>query len=130
MDLILSKNYRAEAGITQYRIVRFGAADGGVLQAAASTDKLIGIAKGMGIASREAPFAAGDFIDVTRAGIEEVEYGGNVAAGDLLTADAQGRAITAAPGAGVNAWIVGQAEVAGVLGDIGKCLVAPGRIQG
>jgi hypothetical protein len=130
MDLILSKTYSAEAGITQYRIVKFGAADGGILQAAASTDKLIGIAKGMGMASREAAFVATDRVDVTRIGIEDVEYGGTVAAGDPLTSDASGRAITAAPGAGVNAFIVGFAEVAGVVGDIGRCLVAPGRIQG
>ncbi len=130
MDLILSKTYSAEAGITQYRIAKFGAADGGILQASASTDKLIGIAKGMGMASREAAFVATDRVDVTRSGIEEVEYGGTVAAGDLLTSDANGRAITAAPGAGVNAFVIGQAEVAGVVGDIGRCLVAPGRIQG
>ncbi|MCW5666485.1 MAG: DUF2190 family protein [Piscinibacter sp.] len=120
----MGRSYSAEAAIAAYRIVKFGAADGGVLIAAASTDKLVGIN------GRIAAAAAGDRIDIERSGIALVEYGGTVAAGDLLTSDASGRAIAAAPGAGVNAYVIGQAEVAGVVGDIGSCLVAPGRIQG
>lgn len=120
----LSKAYTAEAAIAAYRIVKFGAADGGVLQGAASADKLIGVT------DRIAAAVAGDRVDVYRGGIVEVEYGGAVAAGDPLTSDASGRAITAAPGAGVNAYVIGQAEVAGVLGDIGSVFLSQGRIQG
>ena len=77
------------------------------------------------------PFAAsGDRIDVVRSGMTPVIYGGTVAAGDLLTSDASGRAVTAAPGAGVNAYVIGQAEIAGVVGDIGSMTVFAGRIQG
>lgn len=124
MNPILRKNYGTESVIPPYRIVKFGAADLNVVAATGSTDKLVGTSGRLGSA------ASGDRMDVTRIGLDEVEYGGNVAAGDLLTSDAVGRAVTAAPGAGVNAWIIGQAEVAGVLGDIGKVMVNVCRIQG
>lgn len=124
MNPILRKNYGTEAIVPPYRIVKFGAVDLNVVPAAASTDKLIGISGRLGAS------VSGDRCDVTRAGLEEVEYGGNVAAGDYLTSDASGKAVTAAPGAGVNAYVIGQAEVAGVSGDIGKVFIAPGRIQG
>lgn len=120
----LVKNYSAEAAIAAYRIVKFGAADGGVLQAAAATDKLVGVT------DRLAAAVAGDRIDVVRSGIAEVEYGGTVAAGDLLTADASGRAIVASAAAGSNVRVIGVAEVAGVVGDIGSLLIDSGSFQG
>lgn len=120
----LVKNYTAEAAIAAYRIVKFGAADGGILQAAAATDKLVGIT------DRLAAAVSGDRIDVVRSGIAEVEYGGAVAAGDLLSADASGRAIVAAAAAGSNVRFIGVAEVAGVLGDIGSLMIEPGSFQG
>lgn len=120
----LQKNYTAEAAIPAYRIVKFGAADGGVLQAAAATDKLIGVT------DRLAAAAANDRIDVIRTGIAEVQYGGTVAAGDLLTADASGRAIVATAAAGSNVRVIGVAEVAGVVDDTGSMLIVPGAFQG
>lgn len=121
---ILNKNYTAEGAIGAYRIVKFGAADGGVVAAAAATDKLIGVNDRIAFA------ASGDRGDIVRVGIAEVEYGGTVAAGDLLTSDASGRAVVAAPATGANARIIGIAEVAGVVGDIGSMLIAPGVMQG
>ena len=123
-NAILRKNYVAAAAIGAYLITKFTANDGEVALATASTDKLTGVN------GRLAAAVAGDRVDIGRAGIEEVMYGGAVAAGDLLTADGSGRAVAAAPGAGVNAYVIGVAEVAGVLGDIGSVLIAPGRIQG
>lgn len=120
----LKKAYSAEAAIGAYRIVKFGAADGGVLVSAAAADKHVGVN------DRLPAVVAGDRIDVIRSGIAEVEYGGNVAAGDLLSSDANGRAIVAAAAAGANVRVVGVAEVAGVLGDIGSMLVQPGSFQG
>ena len=120
----LVKNYTAEAAIAAYRIVKFGAADGGVLIAAAATDKAIGVT------DRLAAAVAGDRIDVIRSGIAEVEYGAAVAAGDLLMSDASGRAIVAAAAAGANVRTIGVAEVAGVLGDIGSVDLVPGSFQG
>lgn len=120
----LIKNHTADGAVGAYRIVKHGAADGNVAQAAASTDKLIGVN------GRLAAAVAGDRVDIARGGIEEVEFGGAVVRGDPLTSDASGRAVAAAPGAGVNAYIIGFAEVSGVLSDIGSVMIAPGRIQG
>ncbi len=122
-NALLTKNYVAEAAIAAYRIVKWGAADGQVLQATAVADKLIGV-------QNEVAPAIGEGTDVQRAGIAEVEYGGNVTRGDPLTSDANGKAVAAAPAAGVNNFIIGFAEVSGVAGDIGLVLIAPGRIQG
>lgn len=119
----LIKTYVAEAAVAAYRIVKFGAADGAVVQAAAVGDALVGIT-GM---------VAGDLgkrVDVIHSDIAEVEYGGAVTRGDWLTSDANGKAVAAAPAAGVNNNVIGRATVSGVLGDIGSCLIAPGRIQG
>lgn len=121
-NLELVKNYTAEAAIAPHRIVKFGAADGGVLQSAAAADAHIGVSL-LGA-------AAGERLDVVRDGIAEVEYGAAVTRGDLLTADAQGRAVPAAPAAGVNARVIGIAEVSGVAGDIGAVAVEPGSHQG
>jgi hypothetical protein len=121
---LLNKNYTAEGAIPAYRLVKFGAADGGILVAAAATDKLIGVNDRIAFA------VVGDRGDIVRMGIAEVEYGGTVAAGDLLTSDASGRAIVAAAAAGSNVRIIGIAEVAGVLGDIGSMLIDPGSFQG
>jgi hypothetical protein len=122
-NALLTKNYTAEAAISPYRIVKWGAADSQVLQATGVADKLIGIQNEVGP-------ALGERADVQRAGIAEVEYGGNVVRGDPLTSDATGKALAAAPAAGTNNYIIGFAEVSGAAGDIGLCLIAPGRIQG
>jgi len=121
---LLNKSYTAEGVIPPYRIFKFGAADGGILVSAAATDKLVGVTGRLGLA------AIGDRGDGCRLGICEVEYGGAVAAGDALTSDASGRAIVAAPAAGSNVRIIGFAEVAGVLGDIGSLFISPCSLQG
>lgn len=120
----LYKNYTAEGVIPPYRLVKFGAADGGILVAAAASDKVIGVNDRIAFA------AIGDRGDIARTGIAEVEYGGTVAAGDLLMSDASGRAIVAAAAAGVNVRFIGVAEVAGVIGDIGSFMIEPGSFQG
>lgn len=123
-NALLSKNYTAEGAIPAYRIVKFGATEGGVLVAAAAADKLVGVNDRLAFA------VAGDRGDVVRVGIAEVEYGGTVAAGDPLTSDATGRAIVAAPAAGANVRVIGFAEVAGVVGDIGSLNISPCVMQG
>jgi len=120
----LIKNYTAEGAIPAYRLVKFGAAEGSVLLATAAADKLIGVN------DRFAAAVVGDRIDIVRTGIAEVEYGGTVAAGDLLTSDATGRAIVATAAAAANIRFIGVAEVAGVVGDIGSFMIKPGSFQG
>ena len=120
---ILIKSLTAEADIAAFRIVKPGANDGGAIQGAASTDALIGVANQLGAVS-------GGRVEVVVSGIFEVQYGGAVTRGDLLTSDVDGKAISAAPGAGVNARVIGVAMVSGVADDIGSLLISPGRIQG
>lgn len=117
------RNYKAEAAITKYRIVKIGADDDSVLQAAAVGDKMVGV-------STELDAAIAERVDVVHAGSAEVEFGGAVTRGDFLTSDATGKAISAAPAAGVNNRVVGFALVSGVAGDIGRIFVAPSQVQG
>lgn len=122
-NLILSKNYDAGGAISPYRIVKPGAADGAVLQAAAATDFLNGVCGDVGPAS-------GERVDIIKAGIALVEFGGTVTRGGPVTSDANGKAVAAAPSAGSNVRIIGFAEVSAVNGDISPVLIAPGLMQG
>jgi len=110
------KNYVAGAAINPYRIAKFSSSDGVVIQGAAATDALIGVF--------DIPAAAitGNRVDVVRNDFAQVEYGGTVTRGDLLTADSVGRAVTASSGNRV----VGTAEVSGVVGDIVYLFVTAG----
>lgn len=116
MNTTLVKNYRAAAALAAYRIVKFGAADGEVQHATAAADASIGITDR---SATDCP--AGARVDVVRSGLAEVEYGGAVTRGQLLTADAQGRAV-AAVGA---ARVIGVADASGVAGDVCLALIAP-----
>jgi len=120
----LITNHSAEGAVAPYRIVKVGSNNRAVVQATASGELFIGVSDSIGAA------ADGDPVDVLRSGIAEVEFGGNVSRGEPLTADAEGRAVAAAPAAGANAEIIGWAEVAGVSGDIGSVHIARTRIQG
>lgn len=116
-------NYRTGGAIAAYRIVRHGGADDTVVQASAATDAVFGV-------STSVASPANDRCDVVEGGIAEVEYGGAVTRGQFLVADAQGRAVAAAPAAGANVRVIGIAQESGVLGDIGSVKVAPGSLQG
>lgn len=118
------KNYTAGAAIAARRIVKHGGADGAVIQGAAATDALIGVCV------QPAGAALNERVDVAHEGIADVEYGGTVTRGGLLTSDATGRAVAAAPGAGVNNRIIGVAVVSGAISDIGQVLIALGSLQG
>jgi hypothetical protein len=121
---LLIKSWNAEGAIAAFRIVKYGAADGGVLQATAVTEALLGVSGELAAA------ASGDRIDIVEAGIADVEYGGTVTRGGLLTSDANGKAVAAAPAVGVNNAVIGRARVSGAAGDIGSVNLNPGQIQG
>lgn len=108
-----AKAFTAEAAIPKRRIVKFGAADTGVILAAAAADTSIGI-------TSEIAAAIGEVTDVFLLGIADVEYGGPVTRGAKLTSDAAGRAVAA----GAGAHVVGFAMVSGVIGDIGAVFIA------
>ncbi|HEV2675269.1 MAG TPA: capsid cement protein [Aliidongia sp.] len=130
-------NRTATGAIASRTIVKLNA-DGTVSQATGPTDKLFGITL---------PFndvADGDRVDVCVVGFEEVQLGGTVAAGDLITSDASGHGVvsvrhthTENTGAAYaqNATtavaaadrIIGMAEVAGVAGDWINILLAHGQ---
>lgn len=124
MNPTLFKTKTAGGAIAAYRIVSPGAADNQVVQASAATAALTGVTQQLGAD------AAGDPVDIAKGGIPEVTLGGIVAAGDPLTADADGKAIKAEPAAGSNVRIVGFAEVAGIAGDRIPFQFAPGVMQG
>lgn len=119
----LINSYIAEAAVSPCRIVKFGSADGQVLLGAAVSDKCFGVSDPLGA-------AINDRCDVICTELADVEYGGTVTRGDRLTSDSTGRAVTAAPGAGVNNYIIGVAQVSGVVGDIGSVFIFPSVMQG
>lgn len=113
----LVKAFVATTAVGQYLLVR--ATSGGAGLATAATDPLIGVC--------DSPKGAaqGEAMDVVLSDIAQVRYGGTVAAGDLLTSDAQGRAI-ATTTAGQR--VVGIALVAGAVDDIGSVLLNQGAV--
>lgn len=119
----LIKSVIAETAVAAYRIVKFGSADDKVVQATASTESYVGVSNNLG-------GDAGKRVDIVLSGVAEVEYGGNVARGDYLTSDANGKAVTANPAAGVNANTIGTAMASGAAGDIGSVDINKSRIQG
>jgi hypothetical protein len=119
----LTKSYTAEGAINANSIVKVGANDWGALQGAAATDSLIGI-------TTEVAAASGERVDVIHEGIADCKLGGTVARGALVTSDASGNGVAAAPGAGTNNRIVGMAIVSGVSGDIIPVLLGVGSFQG
>jgi hypothetical protein len=124
---IVTRN--AGAAIAKRRILKFSSADDLVIQAAASTDLLIGVSDSAG--DIPAP-SGGEYYraDVIRHGDAYVDCGGTVTRGQLVTADANGKAVAAAPAANVNAYYVGQATQSGVSGGVISIFVRPGIIQG
>ena len=122
-NISLARSFKAEAAIAAFTLVKLGSADGQVLQAAAVSDKLLGVTSDIAAAINER-------CDVILEGVADVLYGGTVTRGDLLTSDASGRATTAAPGAGTNNRIIGTALVSGVVGDIGQVMISQSMMQG
>ncbi len=120
----LIKNYTAGGTVNQYRVVKFGASDGVVVQGAAATDLLIGVS------CQPGAVASGDRVDVGRCELADVEYGDTITRGKKLTSDADGRVIEAAPAAGANVHIIGIAEVSGVAGDIVPLFIELSVMQG
>lgn len=121
----LIKSYVAEAAVLPYRLVKFGSADGQVVQGAAAGDAIFGVADNLGQAT------VGARVDVVQDGLAEAEAGAAITRGALLISDASGRVITATAAAGTNVRIIGIALAsAGAAGDIIPISVEPGSFQG
>lgn len=119
---ILTKNVVAGAAITGKRLLKLGSADDTLIQAVDDAAPILGAA--------QYDAASGKHVDVDMMGLVTVVAGGTVTRGDPVTADANGKAVSSAPGAGVNAWIAGIAMASAVADDEFEILLAPGRIQG
>lgn len=119
---LIVKTFTAAAAVAAYRLVAM-ASDTTVQQGAASTDLLIGV-------SHELPAVSGERLDVALQGIVEVEFGGTVPRGTKITSDASGKAIAAAPAAGVKAQIAGIALGSYVNGDRGLVLLSQSTLTG
>lgn len=121
----LIKSFIAEAAVLPYRAVKFGTAEGQVVQAAAAADAQIGVADNLG------QNTAGSRVDVVLDGIADAEAGAAITRGALLSVDASGRVITAAAAAGVNVRSIGTAlSTAAAAGEIIPIRVGPGSFQG
>ena len=120
---LLMKAFTAGGAISPYRIVRIASADT-VEQAAAVANTMIGVNTDLAIVANER-------VEVAVQGIAFVEAGAAIAIGVLVTTDASGRGVTAAPAAGVNNRHVGIAlDAAVAAGDIIRVLLSPGSVQG
>lgn len=115
-DLIMS--FLASTLIAAHRIVTFDTDDNTVITASSETNALLGISD-LGADN------AGDRLDVIMDDICEVEFGGTITRGDLLTSDSVGRAVTATI---AGSRIIGIAMVSGVIGDIGTVNIVPSKI--
>lgn len=123
MSSQIVKNYSAGGAMTAYRCVKFSAAETVVL-AAAATDSIIGLATDVAAAS-------GERQDVVLHGPALGEAGAAFSLGALLTSDASGRLVAAAPAAGTNNRVVAIAhEAASAASDQVRVFVQPGSMQG
>lgn len=121
---LLEKSAKCTAAIaTAFLIAKPGANDDTFAQATASTEPLVGV-------FQHTTGAAGDEVRVALSGITNIKLGGTVTRGDKLTSDANGKAVAAAPAAGVNANYVGIALASGVVDDIIPMLLRQGTFQG
>ena len=112
-DLGSVKNFTSAGAIAKRRFVAFAASEDKVEQAASAAKAVIGVTGIVGTV------AGDERIDVYMSGNREVEAGGAFAQGDYICADAQGRAVLCAPGAGVTAHAAGVALAAsGAAGQI------------
>jgi hypothetical protein len=122
-NIVFAKSFNAGGAILANSIVKAGANDFDVLQAAAVNDAFLGV-------TTETAAIPSERVDVIMSGIADLKINGTVARGALLTSDASGLGVAAAPGAGTNNRVIGTAIISGVAGDIIPVLVLPGIMQG
>lgn len=115
------RSFAAAVAVFGYRIVAASGTAGAVTTGAAGTDKCFGVSERVGS-------EAGQMLDVTVAGLTEVEAGGDLDFNDPVTADAQGRAVKAVAVAGATVSVVGFIRAEGAAGDILPIHVAPSLI--
>ena len=118
MNPLLIKGYKATTPVLPYRIVKFGATDGAVVQATAADAPVCGLSGFVGADAAET-------LDVTQAGIGQVELGGSVTRDHFCVSDANGKGVDATVVAGTAIYPVGKYLQSGSAGDIVDVLVMP-----
>lgn len=116
--------FNAGGTVRPNRIVKIGAADQAVVEAAAAADLPVGVS------APTVTVGSGERVDVVMSGVHEVIAGGAVTRGTWVASDANGAAVAASPAAGVNNGVIGVALESAVAGDLFAVLVRPMRIQG
>ncbi|KZK97291.1 MULTISPECIES: DUF2190 family protein [unclassified Pseudovibrio] len=118
----LIKNYTSQGVADQYCLIAPGTKDGHVKQATVG-DKILGVSGVRGAKDKAR-------LDVYHDDIRAVKFGGDVAFGDPLIADAQGRAVKANPADGETVPIAGHAMCSAKAGVVADMHVLPGYITG
>lgn len=109
--------HKAEVALAARRMVTHGTVQDEITLAVDGSKLIIGV-------TTLVAASVGEPADVVRSQLTPVIYGGDVIAGDPLTADADGRAIPAAAGQ----FYLGFAEYDGAEDDIGSVWIAPGQL--
>jgi len=134
---VLEKECVADGALTKFRIVKKGTNEDDLAPATAVTESLMGVVQH-------------DAADTERArlmviGISKVEFGGAVVQGEMLTTDANGKAVKATrhthlentnatylqnetTAVGSDVRVIGMAMSNGADGDIGTVLLMPGMV--
>lgn len=123
LNTLLTKNYTASTAVAARRFVKWGATDHAVVAAVAANDGIIGVTADLGA-------GAGERIDVHHLGLAEIELGGAVTRGDFLTADDEGRGVTAVLAADEIIRSGAIVMESGVEGDIVHALLVPSAAVG
>jgi hypothetical protein len=119
---LLEKVFSAGGTIALGQLAKFVTDDNTVVVAAAATDAIIGVA--MHAAT------SGQDVTVQLLGIADVKTEGTITRGDLVTSNANGNGVAAAPSAGTNNGVIGRAMQSGVTGDIIAVALNIGTTQG
>ncbi|WP_375184039.1 capsid cement protein [Aquabacterium sp.] len=121
--MIEHKSFIAQATVGAFLILKPGTADNTVVPAASATDLLIGTSDSL-------DKATGEMVDMDVRPVPEVKLGAAVTRGALLTSNASGQAVTAAPAAGANVNVIGRALKSGAAGDVIPYVRGIGTVQG
>ncbi len=119
----LTLTYRTDTDIPAYTLCKAGSGNGYAAIATSATDRIIG-------PSENVVAPAGRDVDIVCEGTATVIAGGTIAAEDFLTSDANGHAITAAPGSGAAANFFGKAKTSAVAGDYLEVRLGFGQLKG
>ncbi|HED9670920.1 TPA: DUF2190 family protein [Klebsiella pneumoniae] len=109
--------HKTEVALAARRLVTHGTVPDEITLAVDGSKLIIGV-------TTLVAASVGEPTDVVRSQLTPVVYGDDVAAGDPLTADDEGRAVPATAGQ----FYVGFAEYDGAEDDIGSVWIAPGQL--